>query len=275
MISIKANFERQLRRTSVNQEDFTFSGLVQVLSKLFNREIAGKTIKYLDDEREFVDISSDSELQEAIRIAGTNPLRIFISNSSEPSSPPKIHQNHKRTPSSFWFDQCSLKEARFEHPAVCDACNSGIAGIRYKCQNCPDFDLCDSCINNKEQVHDPNHSYTALERSFTRGGPFRFIFDVIDSINEVAKNELNKNGPKEDEIKDENSNGKLEEEESNQSMQVEKEEKKVEEEKLTKETIPNLLAKLEAMGFEDKEKNLRSVIKNQGNIPAIVADLMD
>lgn len=32
------------------------------------------------------------------------------------------------------------------HSATCDYCESVIFGIRHKCINCPDFDLCNNCI---------------------------------------------------------------------------------------------------------------------------------
>lgn len=32
------------------------------------------------------------------------------------------------------------------HSATCDYCESVIFGIRHKCINCPDFDLCSNCI---------------------------------------------------------------------------------------------------------------------------------
>eukprot|EP01119_Soliformovum_irregulare_P022592 TRINITY_DN7771_c0_g1_i1.p1 TRINITY_DN7771_c0_g1~~TRINITY_DN7771_c0_g1_i1.p1 ORF type:complete len:365 (-),score=93.57 TRINITY_DN7771_c0_g1_i1:43-1137(-) len=39
------------------------------------------------------------------------------------------------------------------HRAWCDSCNNWIVGSRYKCTQCPDFDLCGTC-KSKEGVHD-------------------------------------------------------------------------------------------------------------------------
>ena len=39
---------------------------------------------------------------------------------------------------------------------TCDLCGTeNIVGVRYKCSQCPDFDMCSSCESKEE--HDPNH----------------------------------------------------------------------------------------------------------------------
>lgn len=51
----------------------------------------------------------------------------------------------------------------FPHNAICDSCETQIRGIRYKCQSCPDFDLCEKCYNVKG-VHNPEHKFDAITR---------------------------------------------------------------------------------------------------------------
>lgn len=60
------------------------------------------------------------------------------------------------------------------HPGVvCDGCGGGIAGIRYKCSTCPDYDLCSSC-ESKPGVHDPSHLFLKISKAqFGRGCPYR------------------------------------------------------------------------------------------------------
>jgi len=49
------------------------------------------------------------------------------------------------------------------HRAICDNCNNGISGVRFKCAVCPDYDLCETC-EAKGGVHDPSHAFIKLRR---------------------------------------------------------------------------------------------------------------
>ncbi|XP_078345769.1 uncharacterized protein LOC144631230 [Oculina patagonica] len=44
---------------------------------------------------------------------------------------------------------------------VCAGCSQAIAGIRYKCCFCTDYDLCEDC-EGKEGIHDPGHFFAKL-----------------------------------------------------------------------------------------------------------------
>jgi len=53
---------------------------------------------------------------------------------------------------------------------VCDACQNGIVGIRYKCSNCSDYDLCEGCEKKAASVHDPTHVFLKILRPQGSGG---------------------------------------------------------------------------------------------------------
>jgi len=48
------------------------------------------------------------------------------------------------------------------HPRVtCDGCGvSPLIGTRYKCAECPDYDLCATCYNNRSTIH-PDHNFSS------------------------------------------------------------------------------------------------------------------
>lgn len=50
------------------------------------------------------------------------------------------------------------------HNATCDVCQLRIAGVRWKCLNCPDWDACSSCAPGLDHSH-PGHSFVKLYRS--------------------------------------------------------------------------------------------------------------
>lgn len=62
-----------------------------------------------------------------------------------------------------------------EHPVYvhdgvyCDGCNCVIVGPRYKCGNCPDFDLCEAC-EDKPGIHHPDHVFVKIRRPCYRVG---------------------------------------------------------------------------------------------------------
>ncbi|CAG8610166.1 7812_t:CDS:2 [Cetraspora pellucida] len=51
------------------------------------------------------------------------------------------------------------------HPGIrCDGCRKAINGVRYKCGNCLDFDLCGNCEANPISKHDENHVFIKIKK---------------------------------------------------------------------------------------------------------------
>lgn len=60
------------------------------------------------------------------------------------------------------------KVSDFWPKIVCDACNrTGIAGNRYKCNSCTDYDLCGRCYDKADQIHE--HGKAGFSNLGTRG----------------------------------------------------------------------------------------------------------
>lgn len=60
-------------------------------------------------------------------------------------------------------DLLPLKQVHERHR--CDVCYAEpIVGVRYKCANCPDYDLCERCEQRSEIVHSPRHVFLKIKQ---------------------------------------------------------------------------------------------------------------
>jgi hypothetical protein len=64
----------------------------------------------------------------------------------------------------FGAGRCGRFNQQQRHHAICDACDSPIVGIRYKCASCSDYDLCQTCEPSKDSVH-PQHVFLKIEHA--------------------------------------------------------------------------------------------------------------
>ncbi|KAG0369070.1 hypothetical protein BC939DRAFT_503924 [Gamsiella multidivaricata] len=72
------------------------------------------------------------------------------------------HKGHSFAPITY-PGQVKINLDKTHHfDVVCDACNSDICGVRYKCGNCPDYDLCGNCEASPVPVHDPHHLFIKI-----------------------------------------------------------------------------------------------------------------
>lgn len=138
MSTLKLQLKSDLRRVAVDSTRLSFDELVKISNELFP-DLRESTLRFLwiDDESDKVTISSDGELNEAIKVLNylnKGYLKFQIVSELIP-------------PKNFVME--------FTHRGVsCDECKTRpIVGIRYKCTVRPDYDLCAVCEAKRVQPH--------------------------------------------------------------------------------------------------------------------------
>lgn len=89
-----------------------------------------------DEENDKITLSSDDELVAALMYAKRKedePFRLYI----------QIVGGQKPTPAAT--ESIGNCQGEIHFGVTCDGCQGGVRGFRYKCMQCPDFDLCGKC----------------------------------------------------------------------------------------------------------------------------------
>ncbi len=142
-VTLKVTFDGDLRRISV-PTSISLADLKKRLANMF-ANFEELKLQYSDDEGDRITITSHDELEEAMRVAAStnNILRLFVSENKKKEEVKAVPVNN------------------VVHAAYCDNCNVTIRGIRYKCGNCEDFDLCEAC-EKLPNVHNEEHLFVKI-----------------------------------------------------------------------------------------------------------------
>jgi len=304
MQALKFRVGQTIRRDSVQIDQISFAALLTVFQDLFNRPLHNETLRYRDDESEWIDISSDRELREALRLNKDKTLELttvrnsfrdthvapnsgsarargswgFKNDQYDHRGEPRHHHQHRENPFGH-----SNRANRFRHHAICDNCNNQIVGTRHKCNECLDYDLCSQCIEKSDQVH-PGHTYTALARSFPRWHHRR---PERQEAKEEAKQEETSVPAQNDEnipaatlvnVDQQENNEDTEQNVAQEQLQISSEHPPAPPaalpvQPLNGKTILETLQALAYMGFEDKQKNVRLILAHAGDMDLILEEL--
>eukprot|EP01090_Pellita_catalonica_P002431 TRINITY_DN1200_c0_g1_i1.p1 TRINITY_DN1200_c0_g1~~TRINITY_DN1200_c0_g1_i1.p1 ORF type:complete len:355 (+),score=59.47 TRINITY_DN1200_c0_g1_i1:72-1136(+) len=188
-LTIKFYFNDTTRRLTLESDPKDLKELRGLVAELFKEELRFDfNLKYLDDEGDKISMSHPLELKEALSLTDSEKVRILRLYICEKSPAPTLPGSgcpfRRRKGCGRAFGRRGRGFGRMHH-AKCDVCNEMIVGKRYKCNDCPDYDHCETC-RKLEGVHNPSHTFTQIERPrhWGKGGKrrHRALCDVCTNV---------------------------------------------------------------------------------------------
>ncbi|CAF0753690.1 unnamed protein product [Adineta ricciae] len=105
------------------------------------------TLQYVDEDNDRITFSSNNELRSALStVPAGGVMKIYVK--------PKVKKSEETT-----------ENATLHAGVTCDGCQGPVIGNRYKCVECPDYDLCQGCSDKK--LH-PEHNMIKMTRPSQR-----------------------------------------------------------------------------------------------------------
>jgi len=176
----------EVRRIGIDRDVSTsFAYLKEKLASVF--PVLGRTktkysVVWQDEENEWITIRSDEELVIALTEMAGPVYKLHVQFQHD--------ENDTKSPSIFdLMGDCTIEDGVQEgetHPGVtCDGCEKPVVGFRYKCVQCPDYDLCERC--EAKRVH-PGHNMMRIStpESIWPQHFFRRLNKMHDRINKRA-----------------------------------------------------------------------------------------
>lgn len=143
--------EKEIRRFTLDSDVIgNFTYMQEKIRSIYPQLLRESfIIQYIDDEQDCVTISSDDELVSAlmyVKREASEPFRLIVKLQGSVSA---------SKPDSITTTSQGNCQGQIHLGVTCDGCQSSIRGFRYKCFQCPDFDLCGKCET--AGIH-PGHS---------------------------------------------------------------------------------------------------------------------
>ncbi|KAK3564994.1 hypothetical protein QTP86_032510 [Hemibagrus guttatus] len=156
----KEDCHKEIRRFAVDQDVSTsFEYLSRKVMDVFSnlRNVAFQ-MYYRDEDEDMIAFSSDDELMMGLTMVKDSTFRIFIKEKKEhkrdfphhvdqgfPFHPPP-GPHHMGPPGHHPMGPPPPHHQPLVHLGVtCDGCEGQVAGTRFKCTVCPNYDLCSTC----------------------------------------------------------------------------------------------------------------------------------
>ncbi|CAF3568988.1 unnamed protein product [Adineta steineri] len=132
---------------SSNQD--VYQALETTISQLNSDYVQGQfTLQYVDEDNDRITFSSNNELRSALNnISAGGVIKIYVK--------PKVKKTEETT-----------ENPTLHYGVQCDGCEGPVVGNRYKCAECPDYDLCQACSDKK--IHS-EHNMIKITHPTPRG----------------------------------------------------------------------------------------------------------
>ncbi|MBN3302621.1 sequestosome-1 isoform X2 [Amia ocellicauda] len=147
----KEDIHREIRRFTVDQDVSTsFEYLSRKVAEVFQSlRSANFQMHYKDEDGDMIAFGSDDELMMGLACVKDDTFRIFIKEKRECKRdffPQGFQGPDRHGPVHFPPPPPPHIPPNMVHPHVtCDGCEGQVAGTRFKCTVCPDYDLCSTC----------------------------------------------------------------------------------------------------------------------------------
>lgn len=166
----KASASVATQETSANEKPAWVEGFMtetkREIERSVTQQITSKLIAVLSSLNESTqDQPKESNLLSKNHSGSGNP---FESNNIDSGLNFKETSSQTRAPERSEAATEPNVEERVLHPnIICDHCEGEVKGIRYKCSNCIDYDLCESC-EPLPNIHNDEHCFIKMKKPAIR-----------------------------------------------------------------------------------------------------------